>query len=54
MRYLSTTSELDATMVEWLTDSVDDQDGKKKRRGEQKTAQMRVQDRQNLNDPNRH
>ena len=42
MRYPSTTSELDATMIKWLTGSID-KDGKKKRREEQKAAQMRIE-----------
>ena len=49
----ATMSELDATMVKWLTGFID-KDGKKKRREEQKAAQMRVEDTQNLDDPNRH
>ena len=50
MRYPSVTmSELDATMVKWLTGSID-KDGKKKRREEQKAAQMRVEAAQNLDD----
>ena len=53
MRYPSTTSELDATMIKWLTGSID-KDGKKKRREEQKAAHMRVGATQNLDDPNRH
>ena len=54
MRYSSVTmSELDATTVKWLTSSIE-KDGKKKRREEQKAAQMMVEDRQNLDDPNRH
>ena len=54
MQYPSVTmSELDATMVKWLTGFID-KDGKKKRREEQKAAQMRVEDTQNLDDPNRH
>ena len=54
MRYASAImSELDASMVKWLTGSVD-KNGKKKRREEQKAAQMMVEDRQNLDDPNRH
>ena len=43
----ATMSELDAT------GSID-RDGKKKRMEEQKAAQMEVEDRQNLDDPNRH
>ena len=40
MRYSSITmSELDATTVKWLTSSIE-KDGKKKRREEQKAAQM--------------
>ena len=39
--------------AKWLTGFIDE-DGKKKRREEQKAAQMRVEDRQNLDDPNRH
>ena len=54
MRYLSATmSELDATMARWLIGFIV-KDGKKKRREGQKAAQMRVEDRQNLDDPNRH
>ena len=49
----ATMSEFDATMSKWLTGSTD-KDGKKKRREEQKAAQMMVEDRQNLDDPNRH
>ena len=42
MRYPNVTmSELDATMVKWLTGSID-KDGKKNRREEQKAARMRV------------
>ena len=47
----ATMTNLDATMVKWLTGSID-KDGKKKRREEQKAAQMRVQ--QNLDDRNCH
>ena len=47
----ATMTKLDATMVKWLTGSID-KDGKKKRREEQKAAQMRVQ--QNLDDRNCH
>ena len=39
--------ELDATMAKWLTGFVD-KDGKKKK------AQIRVEDTQTLDDPNRH
>ena len=54
MRYPNATmSELDASVAKWLTGSID-KDGKKKRREEQKAAQMRVEDTQNLDDPNRH
>ena len=45
--------ELDATMAKWLTGFID-KDGKKRRMEEQKAAQMRVEARQNLYDPNHH